>query len=57
LLANHLTDTVSPLTQRHQTKLTANTGKIDFMVGEKSLQEILDESKEDLDSLTEALIH
>jgi hypothetical protein len=37
--------------------LTANTGKIDFMVGEKSLQEILDESKEDLDSLTEALIH
>ena len=57
LLANHLTDPVSPLTQRHQTKLTANTGKIDFMVGDKSLQEILDESKEDLDSLTEALIH
>lgn len=57
LLANHLTDTVSPLRQRHQTRITANTDTIDFMVGDKSLQEILTESQEDIGSLTDALIN
>lgn len=56
LLANHLTDTVSPLRQHHQATTKADTGKIDFMVRDKSLQEILAESQEDIDSLTDALI-
>lgn len=56
LLANELARTVSPLDTRTDSETNRCESEIDFVVGEGSLQSILEESEEEVQTLSAALI-
>jgi HD-like signal output (HDOD) protein len=56
LLANDLAKTVSPLDTRTDTESNRCESEIDFVVGEGSLQSILEESEDEVITLSAALI-
>lgn len=56
LLANELSRTVSPLDTRTDSETDRCESEIDFVVGEGSLQSILEESEEEVQTLSAALI-
>ncbi|MBI3713759.1 MAG: HDOD domain-containing protein [Burkholderiales bacterium] len=56
LLANELSRTVSPLDTRTDSETNRCESEIDFVVGEGSLQSILEESEEEVQTLSAALI-